>query len=383
MKKKLLFMIDSLAIGGAQKSLVSLLPLLDRDKYDITLLTEGQGGAFEKLVPQWVSLVYYDQSGALRGIRGKIARYAYSVALRLDRSRNRQELRWDTQRRWLAALPGRYDVAIAYGQGFTTFFVANRVDARRKYAWINADITSDGTTLPYVEQFYRQYDGIVAVSPNLASKIARVFPGLTERLHTVRDVVSDTLVRAMAADQPADAHGTEAGVLRLTTVGRISTEKGYDLLVDAARELDRRGVPFVWKAIGWGTDEPVIRQAIARSGLQQRVQLLGSKENPYPYMRSCDIYVQPSRLEGYGITVAEAKILHKPIVCTCFDVVTDQITDGVNGLVAQMSGESIAQKIIALRDDNALRDRLVASLQQEHNTSAVTELAKVNRLLEA
>ena len=98
-------------------------------------------------------------------------------------------------------------------------------------------------------------------------------------------------------------------------------------------------------------------------------------------MKACDIYVQTSRNEGFGLTIAEAKILHKPIVSTNFPVVHNQIVNGKNGLIAEMNAESVAHNILLLVNNPELRNKINLNLQQEKNTTAETESAKVNQLI--
>jgi len=96
---------------------------------------------------------------------------------------------------------------------------------------------------------------------------------------------------------------------------------------------------------------PCVEKLIREKHMTDCITLLGEQANPYPFMAAADIYVQTSRFEGFGLTIAEAKILNRPIVSTNFPVVYDQITDGQNGLIAEMNSESIAQKILQLYEN--------------------------------
>jgi glycosyltransferase involved in cell wall biosynthesis len=124
-----------------------------------------------------------------------------------------------------------------------------------------------------------------------------------------------------------------------------------------------------------------IEEKISESGMQNNVILLGLKENPYPYMSKADVYVQASSFEGFGMTIAEAKILLRPVVSTNFDVVYDQITDRENGLIAEMTPENVASKILELIQNKELRSHIVSNLEQETNTTSVTEVEKFHALI--
>ena len=135
--------------------------------------------------------------------------------------------------------------------------------------------------------------------------------------------------------------------------------------------------------VGEGEMRPAIEGRIRELGLDQNVHLLGLKENPYTYMANADIYVQTSSFEGFGMTIAEAKILQRPVVSTNFDIVHDQIIDRKNGLIAEMTPESVANCIIELSRDKRLKDTIVENLGNEVNSTSVTEPAKFMRLIDS
>ena len=168
---------------------------------------------------------------------------------------------------------------------------------------------------------------------------------------------------------------------RIVTVGRIAPQKNYTLAVETARLLKEQGLSFRWYFIGEGCEYDDIKALINQYGLQQEVVLMGLKKNPYPFMAGCDIYVQTSSYEGYGLTLCEARILHKPEVCTNFPVAYNQIQDGVNGLIAEMTPQSVAEKISNLINDGRLRKILIAATFNETFQTKETETRKINALL--
>lgn len=130
-------------------------------------------------------------------------------------------------------------------------------------------------------------------------------------------------------------HGTV-----ITTVGRLVTQKGYDIAIEAAHILKEQGADFTWMVCGEGPERKMLEEKIGQYGLQKDFILLGVQANPYPYMKAGDIYVQTSRFEGYCLTLTEARILNRPCVATNFDVVYDQMVQGENGLVVEMTPEA-------------------------------------------
>lgn len=158
-------------------------------------------------------------------------------------------------------------------------------------------------------------------------------------------------------------------------------QKNYSLAVLTAERLKSEGVNFVWTFVGEGCDRNMIESMINSADLHRHIILAGEQSNPYPYFRHCDIYVQTSAFEGFGLTLSEAKILHKPIVTTNFPSAYDQIIDGENGLIAEMTPESVADKILSIIENPALKNRLIENTRKEENRTAETESEKVNQLL--
>lgn len=169
----------------------------------------------------------------------------------------------------------------------------------------------------------------------------------------------------------------------LVTVGRLAAAKNYLLAVETSKLLKEKDIPFKWYFVGEGEERPAIEKLIQKYHLQDEVILLGECVNPYPYMANCDVYVQTSVFEGYGLTIAEAKILGRPVVSTDFDVIYDQIVHGENGLIAKMTAESVADQIIRLLTDKELRMSVMEHVRSEDNTTYLTEIAKIERIIDA
>lgn len=274
-------------------------------------------------------------------------------------------------------LPERYDVAIAWGQGTPTHFVAEKVNAGKKLAWVNADYEAVGHNKAFDDNYYNTYNKIVCVSDKLCEMLKKVYPKYAGKMTTVYDICSGEMISRLA-QQPCEfpnPHG-----LTLVTVGRLVSQKGYDLAAEAASLLKKRGMDFHWYILGDGNRAP-IEADIARLGIADCFTLLGAKSNPYPYMKAADIYVQTSRFEGYCLTLAEARMLNVPCVTTNFDVVYAQMINGENGLVVEMNAEAVADGVCRLAEDAALY-RHIRQFQQGEKKGNPEEIEKVYRLLE-
>ncbi|MBQ6298776.1 MAG: glycosyltransferase [Bacteroidales bacterium] len=378
--KKVLFVIDSLDCGGAEKSLVSLLPLLDYSSMDVDLMIVKKGGLFEQMIPPQVSTIPVPKvtswrSRCCHGFLFLETRKQHCLGI----TRHGAETYWQIMSSVHPAPSKSYDVAIAYQQGFPTYYVAEKVRATKKWAWINTDLTKAGYRPNFNRPFYDRMTGVCTVSdvlPNMLSDAGFVSP---KSIRVIKDILNAGLIQKMA-DMPLESFPLSAP-LKFLTVGRLVPPKDYPLAVETASLLQDKGLNFVWTFVGEGAERKNIETLINHKGLKNHIVLAGLQSNPYPFFKACDIYVQTSSFEGFGLTLSEAKILHKPIVTTNFPSAYDQIIDGENGLIAEMTPESVADKILSIIENPALKNRLIENTRKEENRTAEMESEKVNQLL--
>ena len=393
MKKTILFVINSMGCGGAEKSLLSLLSLIDYQKYDITLLMFRRGGMFEPLLPSAVrihdALDYMSFCAQPTGkqllsfdLRRLTARLRTSLFLRQNALKGRPlhdaQAYWKYASKAFDPLPECYDIAIAWGQGTPTHFVAEKVTAQRKFAWVNVNYTLAGHSAPFDDRYYKQYNGIICVSKELTDLFANTFPAYRDKIYTILDIKNPNMILQMAQQACNLLKGKG---LMIVTVGRLVPQKGYDIATKAASLLKSRGMQFHWYVVGDGNRQP-IEADIERYGISDCFTLLGAKENPYPYMKAADIYVQTSRYEGYCLTLAEARMLNVPCVTTNFDVVYAQMIDGENGLVVDMTPEAVADGIARLASDTDLYQH-IKRYQEHEKKGNVEEIEKFYELVES
>lgn len=385
MKKKVLFVIESLGCGGAEKSLVSLLSLLDRKKYELSIWMIHPGGAFLPLLPHDIIVVEQPNYNVFESILYRLSSIMYSVVLRLNRIIGKREYWGETFykcRGWTIKAPkGQWDIVLAYHQGLVTYIVADKFHNCKKAGWVNADIFIAGYNINYNSMFYRKYDCICPVSDIMHQLLDEHMPEFSEKYYTVWDIINPTITRELSKQSVSQLRVDPDEYVFVTT-GRLHPQKGYELAVEAARFLQKNGLKFKWYFIGEGLERGKIEGLILSYGLQQYVFLLGLQTNPYPYMAQADVYVQTSRYEGFGMTVAEAKILGLPIVSTNFEVIYDQIEHEKNGLIAEMDGEKVGEQILRLVQDDELRERIRSAVMKEENTTSLTEVNKVEKLID-
>lgn len=382
-------MIDSLGCGGAERSLINLLSLLDYSKVDVTLMLVARDGVFERYVPKHVNVVSYTPGCGtmLQKTWLFICRMAFSLQLLLNRFRrhplNSPTLEWKTCCTAIQAHRIYYDVAIAYQQGFPCWYILDKVSAARKYAWINVDITKTKFRLDYIKRFYSRYDGVVAVSDALHDILLEIGLVDKEHLHCIHDILNPVLIRRQG-DESFVGECPCRDAATIVTVARLNARhKGQDLCLEAARILKSKGYRFRWFFVGDGPDRCFLERQAQNLNVEDKIRFVGMQANPYPYMKAADVYVQSSRFEGFGLTVTEAKILGCAIVCTDFPTAFSQLEDGKDGLIVEMAAQSMADGIERLLTDKVLVKKIQSAASQELNTTAMTEVRKVMDLIMA
>lgn len=374
--KKILIFIDSLNCGGAEKSLISLLPFLAERDYEITLMLRAREGIFEKYVPADINIVDFPYKPSV----SQRLRYSLSLRMPCHKWKHGAELFWNIIGRHYKPLEEEYDVAIAYQQGVPTYFIADKVKAAKKICWINADLKSVHYSAEFNAPFYSSYNKIVAVSPILSKLlISNGFLKNGSKTTVVMDILNEGLIRRLSEEKITEDKFKR---FTLTTVGRLVPPKGFDLAIEAAERIKNEGLSFQWFFVGGGPLLEELKDIVKRKNLSAEIIFTGETSNPYPFMKAADIYVQTSKNEGFGITIGEAKILHKPIVSTNFPVIHNQLTDGVNGMIVGMSGKEIADGVLRLLNNKDLQKKFMSNLQKENNTTSETERAKVISLIE-
>lgn len=393
--KKVLFVIDSLHCAGAEKSLTTLLSLLDYSKYDVDLQLFGYGGALEELVPKEVNILkpmeYIKFSSlstknavikSLKNMNFKMlsSRLKFSLAIRKNNYSNAQKARiyWQKVSNVIEENNKEYDIAISYAQGVPTFYVAEKVCAKKKLAWVNVSYKLGEEDRAFQEQFYDKYNKIVAVSDSAKNIFLETFPKYTDKLEIIYDINDANFIRRMS--EQGQSYNDNYTGLRILTIGRLANQKGYDIALEACKILKEKGIEFKWYSLGIGPLKEEIEKYINENNLENNFKLLGVKSNPYPFIKDCDIYVQTSRFEGFGIAIAEARMLNKPVVTTRFDAVYNQMIDRKNGLVVDMNAESVVNGILELIQDKKITNEIIEYLKKEKKGNT-EELEKFYKLI--
>lgn len=374
-KQKLLIAVHQMNIGGVQKSLLCALRALDYNRYDVTLyVRKNRCDLLEQADPRVNRIIVNnDKTRYYRKPRAVFLFLLYRVAelLHLDYLSPKRKLETyvaDRQMRYekkhYFSDDIQYDVAISYIQGPTAQFVEKYIPAKKKIVFFHGS-TDEKHALH--EEIFPRFDKIVAVNSSCRDVLRDLYPAVKNKIGYIENYVDAAAVREAAKAYEIDRRGKPTV---LCTCGRFTPVKGFDLAVEAAKLLKKRGFDFIWYFVGNGEQRPNIETQINNSDLTEMIQITGILQNPYPYYAGCDIYVQPSREEAQPLAIIEAQILGRPVVTTATVGGKNLIKEEETGLLAPITPEGVAAKIADLIENEPLRARIANKLKQTDDTAA-------------
>lgn len=394
MKKDLLFVMNNLNCGGAEKALISLLETIDYSRYNVDLLLFKKEGIFINQIPKHVNLleeppefIYFDMSIVKATIdslkKGRIlialSRILAGIIFRTEKNPARCEQRvWKYISKSVKKINKEYDVAIGYLEKNPIYYCLEKVSAKKKIGFIHTDYTKLGMDPIIDKKYFNQLDHIVTVSEECANILRQQFPNDKDKIAVMYNIVSPTIINKLSKESVNIVNEK----INIVSVGRLNSYKGFDMAIEACKDLVENGFNVKWTVIGEGEEREKLEKMIKSLQLEDNFILLGLKENPYPYMKKADIYVQPSRFEGKSIAIDEAKILQKPIVVTNFSTAKDQIVNQETGLIVEMNPKSLSKGIEGLIVNENLRKRFVEQLSKEQ-LGTEDEIVKLYALIEA
>ncbi|MPQ42299.1 glycosyltransferase [Clostridium tarantellae] len=361
MKKVLISSFD-MEVGGVERSLISMLENFDYSNYDVDLMLYRHTGDFFKLLPNKPNLLnevkeystfrksiseVFKEGKVLLGIARTLAKFnAKNIMKKNNFSEEghvQMQYMWKYSMSFLPKLEKEYDVAISYL--WPHYFIAEKVKAKKKIAWIHTDFSKIETDIKLDLEMWNNFNHIIAVSEECKKSFLIKYPTLHNKVKVMENITSPEFIKKMSNEKVED-NLSKDNSFKIVSVARLSHAKGIDNAVKALKILhDKNFKNIKWYVVGYGGDEAMIKDLIKENNLEDRFILLGKKINPYPYMKDCDLYVQPSRYEGKAVTVTEAKILGKPVVITNYTTAKSQVKSGEDGYICDLSVEGIAKGI--------------------------------------
>lgn len=355
MKKKLLFVLNDMNIGGTEKAFLNLVDEIPPEENDVTLLLLKKSGGFLDMVPEWVrveEIPGYDEMKAeildppLPIVKKYLLSGKFLRGLALGLTHLFFKLTGNRVPYYRVVLRGmkkaeQYDTAIAYCGpfDFLSVYVLYCVKAARKVQWIHFDVSKFQFNTNTCKKMYRKFQQIYVVSEEARRELLKKLPEVEPICKTFLNVVSPKRCRELGAVGEGFTDGFSGK--RIVTVGRLSAEKGQDIIPEVARKLRDAGVNFRWYLIGDGKLRKQIENMAAQYDLTEQIVLLGTQTNPYPFLKDADLYVQTSVHEGYCITLAEAKAFNLPIVSTDCAGAHEQLEGEENCFVVKREAQDI------------------------------------------
>lgn len=368
MKKQLLIVAHHMTIGGVQKTLVSASKALDYDKYDVTLYLRKNRTDLLEYVDNRINVIvnedphhYYRKPYAvalqIKMLLCKLLRmkskadaleHELSDKIREDSMRYEQKTYFSSK---------KYDIAIAYVQGYTSLFVDKYIDADEKIVFYH---TSTDDLHEMHELVLPGFNKIVALHEDQQKLLSKWYPKHKAKISIVENYTDKELITAQSKETKT---ALPENKIILCSCGRFASVKGFDMAVEAADILNKNGIEFVWYFVGDGPERSMLENKISEHGLQNNIVITGMQKNPYPYIASCDIYVQPSYEEAMPITILEAHRLNKPVITTATVGGSKLVEDDKNGMICEINPDSIAESIINLVNDKEKYHSIINYLQ--------------------
>ena len=358
-KRKILFVVNHLTVGGVQKSLISALNAIDYEKNDVTLYLRKNRTTLLPFINENVKTIINDDRNhyyrSLPAILLQI-RISFQKLFRKDCKLLEEKLRYYIVSRKMAYEQKTYfskdafDIAVSYVEGYPAQFVGECINAARKVVFIQG---STDEMHEIHEKIFPAFDDIVVEHEDIERLLRLRYGDLVDgKIKILDNYCYYKLIRRLGAETPIKK---DSNRLIVCTCARFEYVKGIDIAVEAARILRDKGYDFKWYLVGDGTARSEVEALIDKYSLKDKIELTGILTNPYPYMASADIYVQPSREEALSIAMLESQILCVPMVSTKTAGGIAMVEEGVNGLLSEISPESLANAIEKMINDDSLR----------------------------
>ena len=401
MKPQILILMHYMELGGAESALLGLLQSVDPARADVDVFLYDHRGELMKYIPtDKVNLL--PEVTAYKMIERPFMECVKSghigVALgrwlakkTVDKSpvpAGKDNIRIYTRvADWVEHFVPKiqpdveYDLAISFLMPHN--YVVKKVRAKKKLGWIHTDYSTVHVDVKRELPVWSKLDYIASISEEVGEKFVETFPTLKDKIIPIENILSSRFIRQRAEEEVISLDSNPS-TIKLLTIGRFSNPKKMEEIPIICRKIVDAGIDIKWFIIGYGSAEieQEVRDNAQREGVTDRVILLGKKENPYPYIKACDIYVQPSRYEGKSITVREAQILCKPVIVTNYPTASSQIQDGLDGIIVPMYVYACAREIVSFIRDKEKQERIVAYLK-EHDYGNENEMEKIYQLVGA
>lgn len=368
-KIKIAFFINFLKIGGVEKALLNLIKTLPREKFETTvyvgikegeLLEEVEKYAIVKEIPGFEEKVVYDFKNTVRKYI-KNRNYIKLIKIFFRKFKIKiQKRETNLLVLDLKELKEEFDIAIAYQVPISaiTVYVAEKVKSNKKILWSHCDMASvDKKVIDNYEKYINKFQKIISVSEETNQHFKELMPEQKSKCIYVDNVLDTEGIKKLSKVKISDMNSKKEEI-KILTVARLAKGKGIDLAIDTTKKLVDNGYKVKWFVVGEGEERANLENRIKENELEDKFILLGSRKNPYPYFKNCNIYIQASEFEGACTATIEAKILEKPIITTNTSGVNKNFTNEKNSLIVNYNLNEIYDAIVKMTDSK-LRQKFV------------------------
>lgn len=374
-------------LGGIERSLLGLLDAFDYNKYNIDLFLYSHHGPLLNLInkninilPEVKELSYLRESFLLKLQNGCY----YSAILRLRdaivskfKQVNHDDTWCEIMERKVQPIDKHYDLAIGFFRPFD--LIDKKVNASIKIGFIHTDYSNAKEDLNLLRRDYSKMDYIAGVSEQCVETFLNLFPQFKNKVTVIENILSKDFIEKQS--NLFDVSGEmQSDSIKLLSIGRFCEAKNFDNVPEIASLIKAKGIDFKWYIIGYGSDEALIKSKIAEYNISDTVIILGKKDNPYPYIKACDIYVQPSRYEGKCVAVREAQILDKPVVITNYTTAQSQLNDGFDGAIVPMDNVGCANALADFILDKDKQNQFISNMKTT-DYSNQNEVEKIYKII--
>jgi glycosyltransferase involved in cell wall biosynthesis len=395
--KKILIFSQAMELGGAETALLGLLDTIDTKKYSVDLFLMRHSGELLKYIPSKINLLPENSKYASLAVPFRtliktkqfkitflrfFAKILSTFKIKQLRVSGNNAIALEYSHKYTkSAMPKisniEYDLAISFLTPH--YFVTEKVNAKRKIAWIHTDYSYVKVDTKSELNMWEKYDKIISISNTVTDSFVKTFPSLKEKVTIIENIISKNYINSLVGDVTVENEMHKDDSFKLLSIGRFCHAKNFDNLPQICKLIRENGLNVKWYLIGFGSDETLIRKKIIEYSMQNYVTILGKKENPYPYIKACDIYIQPSRYEGKSIAVREAQLLNKPVVITNYPTAQSQLKNGFDGVIVPMDVTECANAISDILKNYNLQQELVknTSITDYTNSDEINKLYKL------
>ena len=376
--KSILFVINTLGMGGAEAALITLLEHLDPSQYDVDLFVMVEQGELIHKVPSYVHVLNkkFDDTGVLDEHGKKrlawhlfekllhVGSFVKNTPYMISNYRVMKEkgtiypekILWKTIADSAPGFKKTYDLAVAFLEGASTYYVSRYVKANKKASFVHIDYEMSGYTRALDQDCFESMDKIFTVSEEVKESFLRVYPEYADKTEVSANLVDKNKILEKA-EEPGGFNDSFGGK-RILTVARLHQQKSLDVSIQAMKILKDKGYQIRWYVLGEGDQRSYLESLIHELGLTEGFILYGTTDNPFPFYKQCDLYVHCSKFEGRSIAIQEAQILACPIIVSDCPGNRLQVIHEKNGLITQFDSESIACAVMRLLDHPELAKQL-------------------------